>query len=131
MVSTYGKKISSFLDLYYTLENTIPFQRYMYGTRLSFCICLEIAKSQYLDSASSYEKLCTAIPKSFGSRTSIQNTLNQGLNNNFLVKAQSTEDKRVQNIKIDDKFLKYVNDWVKIHTGIFDPSDTLKKIKIN
>ena len=69
--------------------------------------------------------------KKFCSRASIQNTLNQGLNNNFLVKAQSTEDKRVQNIKIDDKFLKYVNDWVKIHTGIFDPSDTLKKIKIN
>jgi hypothetical protein len=122
-----GKKISDFLSLYYTLENATPFQRYMYSTRLSFCICLEIAKSQYLNNASSFEKLCSIIPKSFGSRATVQNILNLGLNAGFLIKVQSKNDKRVQNIKIQDEFLIYIETWIKMHTGVFDPAVTVKK----
>tara|TARA_B100000768_G_scaffold154123_1_gene150656 strand:- start:466 stop:858 length:393 start_codon:yes stop_codon:yes gene_type:complete len=124
-----GDKISDFLDLYYTLESASPFQRFMYSTRLSFCVCLEISKSQYLNSASSFEKLCSIIPRSFGSRATIQNFLNLGLKEGFLVKHQSKNDRRVQNIKIKDEFLKYIEIWIKMHTGVFDPAITVNKVK--
>ncbi|MDA9591456.1 hypothetical protein N9R78_00160 [Pelagibacteraceae bacterium] len=122
-----GSKISDFLSLYYTLENSTSFERYMYRTRLSFCICLELAMSQYLDNPTSFEKMCSSIPRNFGSRASIQNILNLGLNDNFLTKVQSKEDKRVQLIKINDEFLIYIETWIKMHTGVFDPAIKLKK----
>ena len=124
-----GKKISDFLDLYYTLENASPFQRFMYSTRLSFCVCLELSKAQYSDKASSFEKLCSTIPKSFGSRATIQNILNLGLKDNFFIKVQSKKDKRVQDIKIKDELLRYIEIWIKMHTGVFDPAITLEKEK--
>ena len=125
-----GKKITDFLDLYYTLDSASEFQRYMYGSRLNFCVILEIAKAQYLGSASSFEKLCSAIPKSFGSRASIQNICNIGYKSKFLIKTQSKNDKRVQDILINDEYLKYIDLWIKMHTGVFDPSASTKKDKI-
>jgi len=126
-----GKKITDFLDLYYTLDSASPFQRYIYASRLNFCVTLEIAKAQYLGSASSFEKLCYAIPKSFGSRASIQNICNVGFKSMFLTKSQSKNDKRVQDILIKDEYLKYIDLWVKIHTGVFDPAFMVKKRKIS
>lgn len=124
-----SKKISDFLDLYYSLENANPFQRFMYNTRLSFCVCLELAKAQYSNKASSFEKLCSTIPKNFGSRASIQNILNLGLKDNFFIKVQSKKDKRVQDIKIKDELIKYIEIWIKMHTGVFDPAITVEKEK--
>lgn len=126
----YGKKISDFLDLYYTLESASSFQKFMYSTRLSFCICLELAKQQYAGKTTSFEKLCNAIPKSFGSRATIQNILNMGLKSLFFTKVQSLTDKRVQDIKINEDHLKYVEIWIKMHTGIFDPAITVEKEKV-
>ena len=125
----YGKKISDFLDLYYTLESAAPFQKFMYSTRLSFCICLELAKSQYLGNTTSFEKLCNLVPKSFGSRATIQNILNVELKNSFFIKVQSKMDKRVQDIRVNEEDLKYVEIWIKMHTGIFDPAVTVEKEK--
>jgi len=124
-----GKKITDFLDLYYTLDSASPFQRYIYASRLNFCVTLEIAKAQYLGSASSFEKLCSAIPKSFGSRASIQNICNFGYQSKFLIKAQSKNDKRVQDILIKDEYLKYIDLWIKMHPGVFDPAVSAKKDK--
>ncbi len=126
-----GNKISDFLDLYYTLDSASEFQRYIYGSRLNFCVILEIAKAQYLGGATSFEKLCSAIPKSFGSRASIQNICNVGFKSMFLTKSQSKNDKRVQDILIKDEYLKYIDLWVKMHTGVFDPAVSGKKRKIS
>ena len=124
-----SKKISDFLDLYYTMVNSTPFQRYMYSTRLSFCVCLELAKAQYSDKPSSFEKICSSVPKSFGSRATIQNILNEGIKSNFFEKVQSKSDKRVQDIKIKDELLMYIEIWIKTHTGVFDPGISVKKEK--
>ena len=122
-----GNKISDFLDLYYTLDSASEFQRYIYASRLNFCVILEIAKVQYLGNASSFEKLCYAIPKSFGSRASIQNICNIGFKSMFLTKSQSKNDRRVQDILIKDEYLKYIDLWIKMHTGVFDPAVSAKK----
>ena len=74
-------------------------------------------------------KKISTIPKNFGSRASIQNILNLGLKDNFFIKVQSKKDKRVQDIKIKDELLKYIEIWIKMHTGVFDPAITVEKEK--
>jgi hypothetical protein len=38
-------------------------------------------------------------------------------------------DKRVQDIRVNEEDLKYVEIWIKMHTGIFDPAVTVEKEK--
>ena len=52
-----------------------------------------------------------------------------GFKNSFFIKVQSKKDKRVQEIKVNDEYLKYVEIWIKMHTGIFDPAVTVEKEK--
>jgi len=128
-VNANSKKIKDFLGLYYSLENASEFQKFMYSSRASFCVTLEIAEAQYRDSASSFEKICLNIPRNLGSRATIQNILTSGLKESFFIKVRSKVDKRIKNIQISQGYLKYVDTWVKMHTGIFDPGYKIKSIK--
>ena len=68
----------------------------------------------------SYEKLCHSIPKSLGSRSSIQNLLNEGLDKNLLVKVESNKDKRIKNYFLSDDFYYMVFDWIKMQKRIYN-----------
>ena len=68
----------------------------------------------------SYEKLCHSIPKSLGSRSSIQNLLNEGLDKNLLVKVENEKDKRIKNYFLSDDFYHMVLDWIKAQKRIYN-----------
>jgi hypothetical protein len=68
----------------------------------------------------SYEKLCHSIPKSLGSRSSIQNLLNEGLDKGLLIKVESEKDKRIKNYFLSDEFYHGVLDWIKIQKRIYN-----------
>ena len=68
----------------------------------------------------SYEKLCLNIPKTLGSRSSIQNLLNEGLDKKLLLKVESNKDKRIKNYYLNDSFYKLVVHWIKEQKNIYN-----------
>ena len=68
----------------------------------------------------SYEKLCLNIPKTLGSRSSIQNLLNEGLDQKLLLKIESTKDKRIKNYFLNDNFYQLVVNWIKEQKNIYN-----------
>ena len=68
----------------------------------------------------SYEKLCLNIPKTLGSRSSIQNLLNEGLDQKLLLKIESTKDKRIKNYFLNDSFYQLVVNWIKEQKNIYN-----------
>ena len=68
----------------------------------------------------SYEKLCLNIPKLLGSRSSIQNLLNEGLDKKLLKKVESKIDKRIKNFHLSEEMSNKLIDWVNYQKKIFN-----------
>ena len=104
--------------LYSSLESKDVFGKFFNKSILHNAIIMEIF-SNSVDGIS-YEKLCLNIPKSLGSRSSIQNLLNEGLDKLILLKIESEEDKRIKNYFLSDQFYQMVLDWIKKQKIIFN-----------
>ena len=59
------------------------------------------------------------IPKSIGSRSSIQSILNEALEKNIFVKEQSKTDKRIKNYYLSNNFLDMINTWLRKEGSFF------------
>ena len=62
-----------------------------------------------------YEKICDVYASKFAGRTTILSILNEGCENSFFVKAESTEDHRMQNYKLQGERKKDVTLWLENH----------------
>ena len=79
--------------LYSSLTSSDKFGRFFNKSILHYAAIMEVFSYNKLEGIS-YEKLCINIPKSLGSRSSIQNLLNEGLDQKLLFKIQNKKDKR-------------------------------------
>lgn len=107
------------MALYASLESSDIFGKFFYKSILHNVVIMEI----FLNNNGvgiSYEKLCLNIPKSLGSRSSIQNLLNEGLDKKILIKTESKQDKRIKNYFLSDQFSQKVLDWIKKQKIIFN-----------
>ena len=68
--------------------------KFLFKSILHHVISLEIYENNRLNGIS-FETICANIPKSIGSRSSIQSILNEALEKNIFVKEQSKTDKPV------------------------------------
>ena len=84
---------------------------------LHYAAIMEVFSYNKLDGIS-YEKLCINIPKSLGSRSSIQNLLNEGLDQKLLFKVENKKVKRVKNYFLSDEFYHMILDWIRIQKKI-------------
>ena len=82
-------------------------------------ISLEIYENNTLNGIS-FETICSNIPKSIGSRSSIQSILNEALEKNIFVKEQSQNDKRIKNYYLSHNFLNMINSWLKKESTFFN-----------
>ena len=64
-------------------------------------------------------EICANIPKSIGSRSSIQSILNEALEKNIFVKEQSKSDKRIKNYYLSNNFLDMINTWLRKEGSFF------------
>ena len=71
-------------------------------------ISLEIYENQSLDGIS-FEAICSNVPKSIGSRSSIQSILNEALEKNIFLKQQSKKDKRIKQYFLTNDFFFTIN----------------------
>ena len=105
--------------LYSTLTSSDKFGRFFNKSILHYAAIMEVFSYNKLEGIS-YEKLCKNIPKSLGSRSSIQNLLNEGLNQKIIFKVEHKRDKRIKNYFLSDEFYNMVLDWIKLQKKIYN-----------
>ena len=105
--------------LYSILESKNIFGKFFHKSILHNAVIMEIF-SKNKHNGISYEKLCINIPKSLGSRSSIQNLLNEALDKNILKKIESDKDKRIKNYYLSDESSGLVIEWIKKQKNIFN-----------
>ena len=105
--------------LYSTLASKDIFGKFFNKSILHYAAVMEVF---YLNKFGgiSYEKLCQGIPKSLGSRSSIQNLLNEGLDQKLLFKVENMQDKRIKNYFLSDEFYNTVLDWIRNQKKIYN-----------
>ena len=105
--------------LYSSLTSTDTFGKFFNKSILHNAAIMEIFSFNKLGGIS-YEILCHSIPKSLGSRSSIQNLLNEGLDKKLFVKVESEKDKRIKNYFLSDDYYHMVLDWIKTQKKIYN-----------
>ena len=105
--------------LYTSLTSTDTSSRFFNKSILHYAATMEIF-SFTKTAGISYEKLCLNIPKTLGSRSSIQNLLNEGLDKKLLLKIESNKDKRIKNYFLNDSFYQLVVNWIKEQKNIYN-----------
>ena len=99
--------------LYSSLSSSDKFGKFFNKSILHYAAIMEVFSYNKLEGIS-YEKLCLSIPKTLGSRSSIQNLLNEGIDQKLLFKVENKQDKRIKNYFLSDEFYHMVLDWIKI-----------------
>ena len=92
--------------------------KFLFKSILHHVISLEIYENNTLNGIS-FETICGNIPKSIGSRSSIQSILNEALEKNIFVKEQSKSDKRIKNYYLSNNFLDMINTWLRKEGSFF------------
>ncbi len=105
--------------LYTSLESKNLFSKFFNKSMLHNAVIMEVFFKNNFDGIS-YEKLCNNIPKVLGSRSSIQNLLNEGLDKKILKKIESQKDKRIKNYYLSDESSNLLIEWVKKQKNIFN-----------
>ena len=105
--------------LYSSITSSDASRRFFNKSFLHYAASMEIFSFTKMGGIS-YEKLCLNIPKTLGSRSSIQNLLNEGLDKKLLLKVESDKDKRIKNYFLNDSFYKLVVNWIKEQKNIFN-----------
>ena len=105
--------------LYSNLTSSDKFGRFFNKSILHYAVIMEVFSCNKLEGIS-YEKLCINIPKSLGSRSSIQNLLNEGLDKKLLFKVEHKKDKRIKNYFLSDEFYYMVLDWIRNQKKIYN-----------
>ena len=93
--------------------------KFLFKSILHHVISLEIYENNRLNGIS-FEAICANIPKSIGSRSSIQSILNEALERNIFFKEQSKTDKRIKNYYFSNNFLEMINSWLKKEGSFFN-----------
>ena len=92
--------------------------KFLFKSILHHVISLEIYENNRLNGIS-FETICANIPKSIGSRSSIQSILNEALEKNIFTKEQSNTDKRIKNYYLSNNFFNKINSWLQKEGSYF------------
>ena len=92
--------------------------KFLFKSILHHVISLEIYENNRLNGIS-FETICANIPKSIGSRSSIQSILNEALDKNIFLKEQSKTDKRIKNYYLSNNFFNMINSWLQKESSYF------------
>ena len=105
-------------DIYKSFHSDDYIHKFLFKSILHHVITLEIYENNNLDGIS-FESICANVPKSIGSRSSIQSILNEALEKEIFTKEQSKKDKRIKNYFVSEKYQNYINDWMKRSQSYF------------
>ena len=92
--------------------------KFFFKSILHHVVSLEVYENHNLDGIS-FETICANVPKSIGSRSSIQSILNEALDKKIFKKFQSKKDKRIKNYFLENNFSDMINNWLKKEHSYF------------
>ena len=92
--------------------------KFFFKSILHHVISLEVYENNNSDGIS-FETICSNIPKSIGSRSSIQSILNDALDRNIFTKYQSKKDKRIKKYYLSVSYYNLINLWIKKEQSYF------------
>ena len=105
--------------LYSSLSSSDKFGKFYNKSILHYATIMEVFSYNKLEGIS-YEKLCLSLPKTLGSRSSIQNLLNEGLDQKLLFKVENKQDKRIKNYFLSNQFYYMILDWIRNQKKIYN-----------
>ena len=94
---------------------TNAYLQYLYRSRNHYMINILIASYDFAGAGVSYEEICKLLDHQFASRTTILNILDQGVQDEFLIKKIDTNDHRKQNYQLHSISEKIISDWLDNH----------------
>ena len=96
--------------------------KFFFKSILHHVISLEVYENHEKDGIS-FEAICNNVPKSIGSRSSIQSILNDALSKEIFIKMQSNKDKRIKNYFLSDYYVDIINKWLENEHQLFTGSN--------
>ena len=102
--------------------------KFFFKSILHHVISLEVYENNK-ENGISFETICSNVPKSIGSRSSIQSILNEALDKNIFNKSQSLKDKRIKKYFLNDEFTYMINNWLKKEYTYFNNLNVNGEIK--
>ena len=106
-----------------TYKNSNKFKRFLFNTKQNAILVFYIASQKSYQAT--LEQICFNISPKVVSRSTIQNTLKDGVAIGFFVKKTNQKDKRAKFYKISDDALKTLEEWTEKQRSVF--TDNLNK----
>jgi DNA-binding MarR family transcriptional regulator len=96
------------------INNNEKYQTLAYFRRSpeAWLIMLKIMENYYADADIHVEELINKIPNNIASRVSIFSLIDDADKKGFIIKLESSGDKRKKTIKPSEKFIKEYNEWL-------------------
>ena len=105
-------------DIYSSFFSENYSSKFFFKSILHHVISLEVYENNNSDGIS-FETICSNVPKSIGSRSSIQSILNDALDRNIFLKYQSKKDKRIKNYYLSLSYFDLINKWINKEKSYF------------
>ena len=105
-------------DIYSSFFSENYSSKFFFKSILHHVISLEVYENNNSDGIS-FETICSNVPKSIGSRSSIQSILNDALDRNIFLKYQSNKDKRIKNYYLSPSYFDLINKWINKEKSYF------------
>ena len=101
---------SSLNSLY--LGNNDKFISYITKTPVSYIIYLTLYKQYYSEKWHSQEEIINLVPRVYGSRSTIINLIKEGIVAGYIIKRNTSEDRRSVYYELDMDIYKSIDQWV-------------------
>ena len=105
-------------DIYSSFFSKNYSSKFFFKSILHHVISLEVYENNNSDGIS-FETICSNVPKSIGSRSSIQSILKDALDRNIFLKYQSKKDKRIKNYYLSLSYFDLINKWINKEKSYF------------
>ena len=105
-------------DIYSSFFSKNYSSKFFFKSILHHVISLEVYENNNSDGIS-FETICSNVPKSIGSRSSIQSILKDALDKNIFLKYQSKKDKRIKNYYLSLSYFDLINKWINKEKSYF------------
>ena len=118
----YGKKfdqgrknivdlVNASLDDLYLGDNN-KFIAYITKSPVSYILYLTLYKQYYLETWHSQEEIINLVPRIYGSRSTIINLINEGIEAEYILKRITSSDRRSVYYELGLEFYKILDNWV-------------------
>ena len=101
---------SSLNSLY--LGNNDKFISYITKTPVSYIVYLTLYKQYYSEKWHSQEEIINLVPRVYGSRSTIINLIKEGIVAGYIIKRNTSEDRRSVYYELDMDIYKSIDQWV-------------------